>query len=112
MQQVTMRTMDFEHVEAGGVGARGGSAPVLNHFRYFVGRKRARFRIAGIRDGARADQLPFSPVIDTCRLFVQRPAPFPRGKASVFAPAVTGLDAWHGRCLSPSVWSLVPSDAK
>ena len=65
VDQVAVRAMDIEHVEARLVGAPRRLAPALDHFGDLGARQRARRRIGRRRvDAARRHQLPLVPVVD------------------------------------------------
>ena len=94
MDQVAVRAMDIEHVEAGLMRAPRRLPPALDHFGISA-RQHARRRIGlGRVDRARRDKLPLVPVVDLGR-WLQRRAAFPRPEAPRLAPRVAELDARH-----------------
>ena len=95
MDQVAVRAMDIEHLEARLVRAPRRLAPALDHLGDFRMRQRARRRIALRRvHRARRDKLPRVPVGDLGRR-LERPAALPRPEAPRLAPRMPELDARH-----------------
>src|SRR5947209_20339696 len=108
MDQVAVRAVDIEHVEAGFVGAARCLTPMLHHLRDFGTRQHARRRIGvGRIDRARGDKLPVLPVVDL-RRWLERRAAFPRTEAPRLAARMAKLDAWHRVMLPDEIDTALP----
>ena len=96
VDQVAVRGMDIEHVEARLVGAPRRLAPALDDFGDFGARQRAGRGIRRRRiDAARGDQLPLLPIVDLGR-WLQRRTTLPGPEAPRLATGMAELDAGHG----------------
>ena len=95
VDQVAVRHVEIENVEARLVGAPRRLAPALDDFGNLGPREGARSRIGRWRvDAARRDQLPPFPIPDLRRR-LQRRAAFPRPEAPRLAARVAELEARH-----------------
>ncbi len=95
VDQIAVRPMNIEHVEARLMGAPRRLAPALDHLRDFGARQHARRRVGvGRVDPARGDKLPGVPVVDLgARL--ERCAAFPRPETPRLAARMPDLDPRH-----------------
>ena len=93
MHEIAVGAVQFEHVEAGLIGAPRRLAPGLHQVFHLMALQRARHRpFLAVRDRARRHRRPGVPVVDLGRS-LQRPVALPRAPGARLAAGMAELDA-------------------
>ena len=95
MKQVTMRSVDFQHIKASSIRTPRGISPMLHHLWDFIARQGAWHGVPCIANlSAGGDKFPCLPISNR-RALHQRRATFPRAKTPRLAAGMADLNRRH-----------------